>query len=468
MTVELKALQEKRTRLAGEIRKFADEAEKRTKEGKEAFDAEQRKNYDTLNADYDATMAEITRHNEAMKIAERRAQLDNDDQSPINRGDFNPRENRDRPHTGDEAGNGDERRDRALAFQAWTRSANDMPLSDEHRAACKRVGVNPRSKYLDFRMGDTDAYKERQEAFRGSHFTQSKKRALSVGTANAGGSTVPESFLAQLEVSMLAFNGIEPYATVILTDNGQDMPMPTMNDTANEGEIIGENTENNSADPATGSIDFKAFKFSSKFIKLSYELLEDSAINFGTLAGQIAGERIGRIAEKRFTTGTGTGQPQGIVTAAGVGVTAAGQTAITADELIDLQHSVDPAYRTGPSVGFMMHDSVIKYVRKLKDSEGRYLWQSGLAFGVPDTFLGQLLAVNQNMASSIAAAAKTVLYGDLSKFMIRRVRTVRLKRLDERFADLDQVGFIMFVRQDGRLLDAGTDPVKVLQQAAAE
>jgi HK97 family phage major capsid protein len=147
-------------------------------------------------------------------------------------------------------------------------------------------------------------------------------------------------------------------------------------------------------------------------------------------------------------------------------VTAANASSIVAADLIDLFHGVDPAYRNGPKVAFMMNDSTLKAIRKLKDDSGgagvgNFLWMAGLSAGIPDTILGKPYFVNQDMAS-IATTNKTVLFGDFSKYLIRNVREITMLRLVERYADFHQVGFLAFSRHDGRILDAGTDPLKVL------
>ena len=152
------------------------------------------------------------------------------------------------------------------------------------------------------------------------------------------------------------------------------------------------------------------------------------------------------------------------MTAATLGVTAASAAAITGDELINLYHSVDPAYRAG--AGWVMHDNVVLYVRKLKDGDNQYLWQPGLQAGVPDRLLTAPVTVCQEMASTVEASAKTVLFGQLSKYKVRDVGTLRLKRLVERYAEYDVEGFVALSRHDGELLDAGTHPVKYLQQAS--
>ena len=264
---------------------------------------------------------------------------------------------------------------------------------------------------------------------------------------------------------MKQFTAMRLAATVFPTANGADLPWPTLDDTSNVGALLAENTAVAEQDATFGQITFKAYKYSSKLIRVSVELLQDTAFNFDTLLGRIFGERIGRIHNTHFTTGDNSSKPQGFVTAAGTQA-AANASSIVAADLIDLFHAVDPAYRSGPKVGFMMNDSTLKAVRKLVDNSGgsgigNYLWMAGLSAGVPDTILGKQYWVNQDMAS-IATAQKTVGFGDFSKYMIRDVQDMVVLRLVERYADLHQVGFVGFSRNDGRTLDAGTDPIKVL------
>jgi HK97 family phage major capsid protein len=185
----------------------------------------------------------------------------------------------------------------------------------------------------------------------------------------------------------------------------------------------------------------------------------------GATIGTMLGERLGRITNRKFTVGTGGGiEPFGIVNAAPIGFTTASPTAIADTELLDMQHSVDPSYRSEGS--WMFHDSIFLAIRKLKDSDGNFIWRSGLEAGVPDSLLGDRITVNQHMTDTITNDALTIVYGQLDKYKIRTVRQMRLRRLEERFADDDQVAFLAFIREDGTLLDAGTGPVKTLKQAA--
>ena len=159
-----------------------------------------------------------------------------------------------------------------------------------------------------------------------------------------------------------------------------------------------------------------------------------------------------------FSVGDNSSKPQGVVNA-GTGVTCASASAITYNELLDLQHSVDPAYRANAK--FMMHDSTLKVLRKLVDSQNRPIFQQDITGNSPGTLLGWPIVINQDIAS-IATTAKVIVAGDFSKYIIRDVTDFTLLRLEERYADYHQVGFVGFSRHDGRILDAGTDPLKVL------
>ena len=180
-----------------------------------------------------------------------------------------------------------------------------------------------------------------------------------------------------------------------------------------------------------------------------------------SLLGSLLGERLGRIANSKLTTGSGSSDVEGIVTNSAAGKTAASATAITSDEIIDLIHSVDPAYRQSTSSAIMMNDSTLAAVRKLKDGDGNYLWSLGsYTQGVPQTVLGYPVVVNQAMAS-MTTGNKTMLFGDMSKFYVRKVGAPALYVARERFAP--DFGILGFIRFDGVL--ANTAAIKHLVQA---
>lgn len=328
------------------------------------------------------------------------------------------------------------------------------------------------NEYLRYGMSGMTA--ERRELMQ-QHFSSlpgdhPETRALSALTGNTGGYTVPQGFMGQVEVAMKNFDGVRAAPTFKLaTDKGNDLPWPTVNDTNNEGEQVEENQATSEGDVSFGQLMLKAYLFSSKLVLVPIQLLQDTGVDIEALLARLLGERLGRITSKRYTTGNGANQPQGIVTGSTLGKTAAATAAITYDELVDLQHSVDPAYRTA-TAGFMFNDTTFSILRKLKDQDGRPIWQpaavSGMAGGAPGTLLGSPYWINQSMASP-AASAKSVLFGDMSKYAIRDVRNLTLVRLTERYAERFQVGFFAFLRTDGRVVDAGTNPIKHLIQAAS-
>jgi HK97 family phage major capsid protein len=196
--------------------------------------------------------------------------------------------------------------------------------------------------------------------------------------------------------------------------------------------------------------------YTSKLVRVSLQLLQDSAFDMESWLARKLGERIGRAQNAHFTTGTGTAQPEGVQTNATIGKTGTtGQTtSVTYDDLIDLIHSVDPAYRSSGRARFMLNDATLGAARKLKDSQNRPLWEPSVQVGVPDSLLGYGYTINQDMPV-MAADAKSILFGDFfAGYLIRDVRDVQLLRLAERYADYLQVGFLAFSRADGAPQDA--------------
>lgn len=285
-------------------------------------------------------------------------------------------------------------------------------------------------------------------------------RAQAGGTNTAGGYLIPQGFLPEIDKALKAWGPmLDPGVTrQITTDTGNLMPWPTMNDTANEGEMIGENTQvgggnqDASGDITLGQKTLTAYLFSSKAIQVPFNLLQDSAFDVeNDIINPAFGERIGRGVNRKLTTGTGSSQPMGIVTAASAGITGASATAIAADELFDMAHAVDPAYRASPKFRWMFNDQTLKAIRKLKDGYGRYVWEMGDIRGQQaPSLLNHPYSVNQHMAD-IGASAVPIIIGDFNKYIVRRVREITMLRLTERYADFLQVGFLAFARFDGQL-----------------
>ena len=292
-----------------------------------------------------------------------------------------------------------------------------------------------------------------------------------------GGYFVPVGFVDEVEQALLYYGDILNTSTIMNTATGNPLPYPNSNDTGTMGVRLAENTQVVEGDLTLGSIVFGAWKYSTKMIQLSVELLQDSAFNLEEFIKEQFAIRLGRILNSDMTLGTGStaSMPNGILNAATAGPIATGSSTndggtetggltIGSDDLVNLEHSVDLAYRRGAR--YSANDSTILQLKKLKDKYGRPLWLPGIAVNAPDTINGYPYSTNNNLPV-IALSAKTMLFGQHKKYVVRRVKELAVLRLNERFADYGQVAFLGFARYDGNLLDAGTHPVKYLTQAAA-
>ncbi|MFE9296590.1 phage major capsid protein [Streptomyces niveus] len=292
-------------------------------------------------------------------------------------------------------------------------------------------------------------------------------RAQAAGIDTLGGYLVPEGFLARMTEAMKAYGGILGLATPINTSTGNDLPWPTNDDTGNEGEILGENEEVTEQGVTVGQRKLKAHIYSSRMVKTSQVLLQDTAFDLEAWLPRKLGERIGRRAARSFTTGTGIDEPQGITVGITVGkLGASGQTtSITYDDLIDLEHSVDPAYREAGRCRFVFSDTMLATLRKLKDGDGRPLWVPVPAPGFASTLNGQPYTVDNSMPAP-AAGAKSIVFGDIAAgYVVRQVLAVQTMRLAERYAERLQVAFLSFARLDAMIDDYSA--IKAYQQAAS-
>lgn len=290
-------------------------------------------------------------------------------------------------------------------------------------------------------------------------------RDMGTGTDTAGGYLVPEEYRAVITETMKAYGGLLGLANVITTSTGADLPWPTNDDTGNEGEFLGENTQATALDLSVGERKLKAFTVSSKTVRLALQLLQDSAFNLDQWVPKKLGERMGRRSARAFTTGTGVDQPEGITTNVTVGKqgTTGQTTSIIYDDLVDLEHSVDSAYRM--NARYLMNDSMLKVIRKLKDGQSRPLWVPIPAPGFPATINGFEYSLDNSMPAP-AASAKTIVFGDLKAgYIIRQVQQVQMMRLTERYADYLQVGFLGFSRLDGMVDDAAA--IRLYQHSAS-
>lgn len=291
------------------------------------------------------------------------------------------------------------------------------------------------------------------------------RNAMSTTTGSEGGFTVPSEIAAMVIDKLKAFGGMREVAEILSTDSGNPLSFPTSDGTAEVGEIVGENAAAGTGEVTFGTIALPVFKYSSKKIALPIELIQDSAIDVVAFVVARLATRIARIQNTHFTVGTGTTQPDGIIPKAGIGKTGTtGQTlTVIYDDLVDLKHSVNRAYRA--SARFMMNDMSVAVVSKLKDTTGRPIWVPGVEAGAPDTLLGHAVAINDDVAV-MAANARSIAFGDFSKYVIRDVaNSTSLRRFDDSaFALNGQVGFCGWTRSGGNLLDP--EGVKVYRNSA--
>lgn len=435
----VKELREQRGALIKKQREMLDAADKEKRDLKQ----DEVTQWEGMDADADKLKVDIERR-EKLEVEERElAQpVDQPHQHRINarenRGGFRDGEGYSRELPADR----DKRMEAEMdAFTTWVRFGNE--------------GLNAEQRNL----------LNRKKAYIDSRELPPELRAQGVGTGSTGGYLVPQGFSEEIDKALKAFGGMREVARVLPTPTGNDLPWPTVDDTANVGELLAESVAAGAQDVAFGQVILKAYKYSSKVVLVSNELLQDSYFDVNAMLRDLLAERIGRITNTHFTTGTGTGQPKGVVTEAGSGkVGATGQTtSIVGDDLIDLAHSVNVGYRRAGQCYYMMADSSLKAVKKLKDTTNRYIWLPSLAVGEPDTINGWPYVVNEDVAA-MSANAKSVLFGNFSKYIVRDVLEITLIRLVERYAEYGQVGFIAFSRHDGRAINAAA--IKYYQNSA--
>jgi len=295
-------------------------------------------------------------------------------------------------------------------------------------------------------------------------------RAQAAGTDASGGFLIDDSMADEITFGLKQFGQVREFAQVETTPSGEDIDFPTIDDTSNKGELLSENTATGSQDVTVGNITMKSWIFSSKEVPVSRKLIKNSTLSLVDRLTRIFGERIGRKTNEKYTTGSGTSEPEGYITAATSGKTTASATAFTEDEILDLIHTIDPAFRENPGAALTFSDNTLRDIKKLRDSEGRSLWQPGGALTdrtLPPTVAGFPYFVNQEMADAGSANNKFMAFGDFGRFIIRDVMGVEMLRLEEREAAKFQVVFLAFMMSDSRLIDAGQNPIKYMQHAAS-
>ncbi|KUP91794.1 phage major capsid protein [Tritonibacter horizontis] len=350
----------------------------------------------------------------------------------------------------------EEREARRPGQDSISPAGGGVNVSDEYREAFRQ--------YLATGADQSEMDKEARDALRAGY---REHRGQATGTGAAGGFLVPTTLASAINIAAAAHGPMMDanVATEINMANGAPFDLPKVDDTEEEANPHTEGEEgadDNSGDIVLAKTSLLAYTLVTPWIRWSFELAQDASFGFEALLAKLIGERIGRTGNKWLTVGTGVEQPLGFVTGAPVGHVAAASVALTFDEIMDLEHSVDPAYRGGPKVRFQMHDQTVKALRKLKDTNGRYIWSDGdVTRGVPATLNSKPVSFNQAMAQ-IGASAKPIAFGDFSEYYVRKVGNPLIGVAREKF--FPNLGIMGVHRVDGA--PAQTKAIKTLQMAA--
>jgi HK97 family phage major capsid protein len=272
-------------------------------------------------------------------------------------------------------------------------------------------------------------------------------------TAAAGGNTIPTSFERTLYDFLETVSGVRQIAQVITTTGGENLDLPRV---ASHGTaaIVGEGTAIAEADPSFAKVTLGAWKF-GQLLQMSAELLQDSGVDIVGFAAADMGRALGRVTGAAYVSGTGSNQPQGVLTACGTGVT--GGTGVagvpTIANLTDLVYSLgDPGYRANAS--FLMRDATAGKIRNLVNTSGDFLWQPSVQAGQPDRLLGFPVVTDPAVAAT-AVNANSVAFGDFQAgFVIRDAGSIRIERSDDYAFANDLVTWRAVLRTDSDLRDA--------------
>ena len=291
------------------------------------------------------------------------------------------------------------------------------------------------------------------------------RNAMSTTTQAEGGFTVPAEIATMVIDRLKAYGGMREVATILTTAGGGAMSWPTSDGTGEVGSIVGQNQSAPAGDITFGTVALNPFYYTSNQIALPLELIQDSAIDVIAFVINRLATRIARIQNTHYTTGAGATVPDGIIPRAGVGkIGATGQAVtVTYDDLVDLKHAVNRAYRANAK--YMMADASVAVVSKIKDTTGRPIWTPAITMGAPDMLNGFPVAINDDVPV-MAANAKSIVFGDLSQYTIRDIaNTTVMRRFDDSaFGLKNQVGFCGWMRSGGNLLEPAA--VKVYTNSA--
>lgn len=429
---------------AKELRNKAKKNQARMKEiletSAESLNSDQEKEFDALDADAERWMKQADKIEKMERMA-----IDTEESEPIQ----NPKSK-----SIDKMSSEERKQVEDLAMRSFL-STGSVP--NELRSLMPAaVAEKDDSKFIERALNDMGIHTKAQTT-----------------STTGGGYLIPRGFQAELEKAVKAYGGMWETSRILKTSKGNVLDWPTVNDTNNKARLISESTTSAGGnDVVFGTQPYEAYKYTSDLIQVPFELLEDSEFDVASLMVEILAERIWRGTNLAFTTADGSSKPHGIIHSSNLsyGASTSNDTALAYDDFVNLEHAVDPMYRKAAGTGWMFHDSVVQQAKKIKDSQNMPIWNPNLmAVGAPATILGYKYTINQDMPiffggnSTDNDSDACAIFGDLKKYIIRQVNNMRIIRLNERYAELDQVAFVCLFRVDGDLLNAGTNPVKYLR-----
>ena len=303
---------------------------------------------------------------------------------------------------------------------------------------------------------------------------ETRGTSTQIGTSDSlGGYNIPQSFSNTLENNMKWYGGMLEAAGIMNDTIGGTLKYPSLDDTAVNGAVIAQGVGTTVSDLTFGNVLFSEYTIDSKIIKMSNELINDNRVGLvQETLGELLPNRLGRAVNSLLTNGTGTNQPYGLTTTVtNSALTTAGGTAITKAELIRAQHAIDKAYRQGPNVGWMMHDTILGYLRTLDvgNTDTVQIFTPSLVQGTPDRLLGMPIYINNDLEAAhstnrVPVTGKKHIYlGDFGKFKVRRIGGINLSRNEQLYWAERAVGFMGYLRLDSNLVNANA--IKYILQA---
>ena len=281
-----------------------------------------------------------------------------------------------------------------------------------------------------------------------------EERAQLTTTGAAGGFLVPEGFSGVLDVATEFTGQVERVAKKLDTASGNPLDYPTINDTGNDAAIKAEGGATSATDMVFGNVTFNSYNYTS-LVRVSKQLIDDAGFNLDSFLVEALGERVARATNIDFTSGNGTDKPKGIVDESLQGAEVATSGALVANDVLNLIHSIDPSYRNKSSFGLMCSGTIMALLQKLGvgSSNDFPIFIPSMTAGEPDKLFGYNVYYNNDMDSDLAAAEKVLIAADFDKYVVRRAGGINLIRLDERYMDEMEVGFLVSARRDGHAVD---------------